>query len=67
VATGYDDGIGVRQNTIMYRAFLNTSQLKKYLLLLSNYGMLSYDSSMRRFRITGKVYDFLKFMITWAI
>jgi len=60
VATDYDEGFGVRQNTIRYRGFLNTSHLKKYLLLLTTYGLLSYESSKRRFRITDKGLRFLE-------
>ena len=60
VTSDFDKGNGVTRTAIMYRVFLNTTQIKEYLPILTTYGLLSYDAVIRRFRITGKGLQFLK-------
>ncbi len=50
---------GVGKTKIMYRAFLSYSQLKEYLPVLTERGLLSFDTGSQTFRITKKGLKFL--------
>ena len=54
-----EDGDGVTQTTIRYEVFLNSAQLKEYLIALTIHGLLSYDSTTRRYTATEKGLRFL--------
>ncbi|MEP0825740.1 MAG: hypothetical protein HRF40_09655 [Nitrososphaera sp.] len=53
-------GDGVSKTRIMYGAYLSFSQLKEYLSLLLHNGMLSYNKTDKRYRITQKGHEFLR-------
>ena len=55
---GGDDG--VTKTKIMYKAFLNYAQLKEYLTILTDNGLLSYDLGTQTFKTTQKALRFLK-------
>ena len=50
---------GVTKTKIMYKAFLSFDQLKEYLEVLSNNGLLDYEPNSRLFRTTAKGFQFL--------
>jgi predicted transcriptional regulator len=50
---------GVTQTKIMYKALLNYAQMKQYLMLLTQNGLLSYDLDTRTFKTTEKGLRFL--------
>ena len=45
---------------IMYNAFLSFNQVKEYLTILTDYGLLQYELGNEKFRITEKGLIFLK-------
>lgn len=45
---------GATRSQIMYRAFLSYVQLKEYLVLLQNNGLLQYDAETKTFKSTDK-------------
>jgi predicted transcriptional regulator len=51
---------GVTKTKIMYKAFLNYAQLKEYLTILTDNGLLSYDLGTQTFKTTEKALRFLK-------
>ncbi len=53
-------GNGVTKTKIMYGAFLSHSQMKEYLAILTDNGLISYDLDTRTFRTTGKGHRFLQ-------
>ena len=53
-------GGGITKTKIMYKTFLSYSQLKEYLLLLTENGMLQYDETTQTYRVTEKGHKFLK-------
>jgi predicted transcriptional regulator len=55
---GGDDG--VTKTKIMYKAFLNYAQLKEYLTILTDNGLLSYDVVTQTFKTSKKALRFLK-------
>lgn len=55
---GGDDG--VPKTKIMYKAFLNYAQLKEYLTILTDNGLLSYDVGTQTFKTSKKALRFLK-------
>ena len=57
--SGYGYG-GLTKTNIMYRAYLSYAQLKEYLKILTNTGLLSYDQDTQRFTITEKGLRFLE-------
>lgn len=57
-ARNNDNGVGKTQ--IMYSAFLSYYQIKEYLTILIDNGLLQYDLSTRKFRITEKGLNFLQ-------
>lgn len=58
VNEGSDDG--VTKTKIMYKAFLNYAQLKEYLTILTDNGLLSYDLGTQTFKTSKKALRFLK-------
>jgi predicted transcriptional regulator len=58
VNEGSDDG--VTKTKIMYKAFLNYAQLKEYLTILTDNGLLSYDMATQTFKTSKKALRFLK-------
>jgi predicted transcriptional regulator len=48
------DGGGATRTKIMYKAFLNFVQLEEYLKILTEGGLLDYDSESRTFKTTPK-------------
>ena len=58
VNEGSDDG--VTKTKIMYKAFLNYAQLKEYLTILTDKGLLSYDLGTQTFKTSKKALRFLK-------
>jgi predicted transcriptional regulator len=61
-ASGYgdDDAEGMVQTQMMYKVFLTSTQLKEYLILLIENGLLHYDSAMRTYKTTEKGLAFLQ-------
>jgi predicted transcriptional regulator len=51
---------GATKTKIMYRAFLSYRQMKEYVNLLTEKGMLVYDSVMSTFKTTEKGHRFLQ-------
>jgi|GraSoiStandDraft_57_1057295.scaffolds.fasta_scaffold1827864_1 predicted transcriptional regulator len=51
---------GVTQTTIMYKAFLTYSQLKAYLLLLTEKGLIEFRNLERVYCTTNKGMQFLQ-------
>jgi predicted transcriptional regulator len=58
VNEGSDDG--VTKTKIMYKAFLNYAQLKEYLTILTDNGLLSYDVTTQTFKTSKNALRFLK-------
>ena len=58
VNEGSDDG--VTKTKIMYKAFLNYAQLKEYLTILTDNGLLSYDVGTQTFKTSKNAPRFLK-------
>ena len=58
-ANGRNGGAGATRTRIMYGAFLTHTQLKQYLPILADNGMIQYDSSSQTFKITEKGHRFL--------
>jgi predicted transcriptional regulator len=51
---------GATKTKIMYRSYLSYAQLKEYLTVLEENGLLSYNTSDRLFKTTAKGHKFLK-------
>lgn len=51
---------GVTKSWIMYKAFLSNAQLREYLTLLTDNGLLNYDLDTQTFNTTEKALRFLK-------
>ena len=51
---------GVTKTKIMYKAFLSYAQLKEYLAVLVQNGLLDYDHSNQSYKTTGKGLKFLQ-------
>jgi predicted transcriptional regulator len=58
--TASGDGNGVVQTNIMYNAFLSYNQVREYLTLLIDNGLLQHDLGNQKFRITEKGLRFLQ-------
>ena len=54
------DGNGAGQTTIVYTAFLSHGQMKEYLTILIDNGLLQHDLGNQKFRITEKGLSFLQ-------
>jgi predicted transcriptional regulator len=59
VVNGYQDNEGLTQTSLMNKLFLSHEQMKGYLMLLIEDGLLSYDSTMSTFKTTEKGLTFL--------
>lgn len=53
-------GNGATKTKIMYGAFLSHSQMKEYLTILRDNGLISYDLETRTFKTTTKGHRFLQ-------
>ncbi len=53
-------GGGTTRTRIMYHAFVSHAQMKEYLSNLADNGMVHYDSSSGRFKITEKGLEFVR-------
>ena len=51
---------GITKTKIMYKAFLSYAQLKEYLIMLEENGLLAYDNGEQIYRTTAKGLHFLK-------
>jgi predicted transcriptional regulator len=51
---------GVTKTRLMFNAFLTHTQLKHYLSILADNGLLQYDPLSKRFMTTEKGLNFLK-------
>ena len=58
IARNYGKGAG--QTQIMYAAFLSHGQMKEYLTILIDNGLLIHDVGNQKFRITEKGLGFLQ-------
>jgi predicted transcriptional regulator len=58
--TARSDGNGVVKTKIMYNAFLSYHQVKEYLTILIDNGLLQHDLGNQKFRITEKGLRFLQ-------
>ena len=59
VLNGYQGNAGLTQTSLMNKLFLSHEQMKGYLMLRVEDDLLSYDSTMRTFKITEKGLTFL--------
>ena len=48
------NGRGVTKTTVMYKGLLSYAQMKEYLILLADKGLLHYDEDARTFKTTEK-------------
>jgi predicted transcriptional regulator len=55
--------IGNTKTKIMYKAYLSYTQLKEYLALLEESGMVEYQNGSQIYKITDKGRKFLKLSI----
>ena len=53
-------GNGITKTKIMYGAFLSYSQMKEYLMILTDNGLISYDLDTRTLKTTDKGHRFLQ-------
>ncbi len=62
VVNGYNDtnNEGLTQTTLMSKLFLSHEQMKEYLTLLIDEGLITYDSTMSTFKTTEKGLTFLQ-------
>lgn len=51
---------GTTKTKIMYRAFLSFAQLKEYLVILEENGLLKYNKEQMKFMTTSKGMKFLR-------
>ena len=58
--TANSDGNGASQTKIMYNAFLSYTQVKEYLTILIEKGLLQHDVHSRKFGVTEKGVRFLQ-------
>jgi predicted transcriptional regulator len=50
----------ITKTKMMYKALLSYEQLKEYLVMLTENGLIAYDKSTGRFTTTNKGYEFIK-------
>ncbi len=55
--------VGTTKTKIMYKAYLSYTQLKEYLALLEESGMIVYEDGTQVYKITEKGRKFLKLSI----
>ena len=55
--------VGTTKTKIMYKAYLSYTQLKEYLSLLEESGMIAYENGAQVYKITEKGRKFLKLSI----
>ncbi len=54
------NGVKATKYNIMYKAYLSFNQSKKYVSMLTEKGLLGYDSDSQTFRITEKGLRFIE-------
>jgi len=54
------DGNGAGKTKIMYNAFVSYNQVKEYLTILIDNGLLQYDLGTQKFKITEKGLSFMQ-------
>ena len=59
-ANGGDDGGGATQAKIMYKAFLSYAQLREYLTVMVENGLLKYNEREQIYKTTEKSNRFLR-------
>ena len=59
--TANSDGNGASQTKIMYNAFLSHTQVKEYLTILIEKGLLQHDSGNQTYKTTEKGIRLLQF------
>lgn len=57
--TGNNNGGGTTKTKIMYKAYLSYTQLKEYLSVLMENGLIEYVSTEHKYRTTEKGFKFL--------
>ena len=62
VINGYDNNNneGLTQTMLMSKLFLSHEQMKEYLALLIDEGLITYDSTMSTFKTTEKGHTFFQ-------
>ncbi len=55
--------VGTTKTKIMYKAYLSYTQLKEYLSMLEESGMIVYENGTQVYKITDKGRKFLKLSI----
>ena len=58
------DGGGATKTKLMYSAFISFNQLKEYLSLLAENGLIQYEEGTHTFRTTEKGIHFLFYPVT---
>jgi predicted transcriptional regulator len=58
--SGDDSGSGATKTRLMFNAYLGHGQLKHYLLILADGGLIQYDSLSQTFKTTEKGVRFVK-------
>jgi predicted transcriptional regulator len=58
--SGDDSGSGATKTQLMFNAYLGHGQLKHYLSILADGGLIQYDSSSETFKTTEKGVRFLE-------
>ncbi len=53
-------GSGITKTRLMYKAFLSYQQLKEYLRILIENGLIEYDQPNQLYKTTDKGHKFLK-------
>ena len=56
-----NDAVNITKTKIMYRAFLSYKQLKEYLTLLTENGLLRYESITQTYKTTERGFRLLQF------
>src|ERR687893_401889 len=57
---------GATKTKIMYRAFLSYAQLKEYLAMLTQNGLLAHDVEGERYRTTSNGFKFIESSREWG-
>ena len=58
------NGGGVTKTKLMYKAYLSFNQLREYLALLVENGLIEYQEGMQTYRTTGKGIQLLQIQNT---
>src|SRR5918992_446181 len=58
--SNYDNNEGLTLTTLMNKLFLSPEQMKEYLVILIENGLLSYDSTMCKYKTTEKGFTLVR-------